>query len=337
MRILVIGGTVYLGRAVVDSSLAAGAEVTTFNRGRSGTDDPRVRAVRGDRTSADDLTRLAAAGPWDAVVDTSPQVPRDVLASGRALDQAADRYVVVTSLSVHSDWAELPISVTSPLFACEPDAGADDGHYGELKAGCERAATSVLGDRAVIVRPGIILGPYEDVGRLPWWLLRFSRGGRVPVAPLDRPFQAVDVRDLADLLVRLAEAGSPDGGPVLAIGPTGRDTYGDFVTLASEASGGGAELVEMPDKFLQDEGITAWSELPLWMPPGPDGSLLHHFDVDPSTAVAAGLRSRDLAETVSDTWAWLRDAPDYRPRADIGLAPDREAGLLAAWDARSSG
>jgi 2'-hydroxyisoflavone reductase len=334
VRLLVLGGTVFLGRAVVDSAIAAGHDVTTFNRGHSGADDPRVRAVRGDRTDADDLARLAAAGPWHAVIDTSPQVPREVLASAHALDAVIQKYVLVTSVSVYRDWPEVPVGAGSALFECASDAGADDGHYGELKAGCERAAALVLGERARIIRPGIILGPHENVGRLPWWLARMTRGDRVPVPRPDGPFQVVDVSDLADLLVNVATSDSVDSAPIVAVGPVGRDTFGDFVGGAYEVTGKVAALVEIPDEFLLAQGIEVWSELPLWAPvPGPGEPLTHHWDVDPSSAIAAGMVCRPLAETVIDTWKWWKTEQGYAPRANIGLTPDREAALLAAWDA----
>jgi len=337
VRILVLGGTVFLGRAVIDSALASGHSVTTFNRGKSGVDDARVDVVRGDRTVAADLGRLAEAGPWDAVIDTSPQVPRDMLASARSVEPLVRRYVVVSSVSVYRDWPDEPMTAGSALFACPTDAGPDDGHYGELKAGCEAAAVSVLGERAVLVRPGIILGPHENVGRLPWWLTRIARGGRVPVPRPDGPLQLVDVRDLADLLVRLATASEPASSPVVAVGPVGRDTHGDLVRCAMDATGSAADRVELPDDFLVARGIGVWSELPLWTPvPVAGEPATHHWDVDPSSAVAAGLQSRPLAQTVSDTWDWLKDSPVQPARPEIGLDPQREAELLAAWDARVS-
>jgi 2'-hydroxyisoflavone reductase len=333
MRLLVLGGSVFLGRAAVEAALAAGHEVTTFNRGVSGSDHPRAAAIRGDRTDPDDLRRLAEVEPWDAVIDTSPQVPRDVLASAEALS-GVRRYVLVTSVSVYPGWPAERVGSSSATFAGAPDAGPDDGHYGELKAGCERAATQVLGERAVIVRPGVILGPHENVGRLPWWLRRMARGGEVLVpGAATAPFQAVDVRDLADLLVAAAARPDPPPGPLVAPGPVGRDTYGDWLELCHAAAGPEARLVWVDDDFLSEHGVEPWGELPLWLPPGPDTA--HAFDVDGSSATDWGLSYRPLADTVTDTWAWLHEEPGYAVPERTGLDPVKEQVVLDAWVARS--
>lgn len=334
MKLLVLGGTAFLGRAVVDAAVAQGHEVTTFNRGRSGPDHAGAAAVRGDRRDPADLAALASHGSFDAVIDTSPQVPRDVLASARALGPVVARYVLVTSVSVNPGWPAEPIGATSPVFDCPPDAGPDDGHYGELKAGCERAAAAILGSRCVPVRPGVILGPHENVGRLPWWLRRFAAGGRVlvPDRP-DAPFQAVDVRDLADLLVAVAMAAQPPQGPVVAVGPAGRDTYDGWLALARSVAGPSAEPVPVAEAFLVEQGLGEWDELPLWVPDGPD--MAHAYDVDGSTGQAAGLACRPLADTVADTWAWLRDSVDYPVPERIGLDPVKERLVLSAWADRA--
>ncbi|MCW2505919.1 MAG: NAD-dependent epimerase, partial [Actinomycetia bacterium] len=178
MRLLVLGGTRFLGRAVVDAALARGWQVTTLTRGESGAPPAGVRALTGDRTTAAGLAALDG-GEWDVVVDTCGFVPRDVLASARALHGRVDHYVFVSTVSVFAGRPADQITAQSPVHDCEPDAGPEDGDYGQLKAGCERAVASVFGDAATLVRAGILMGPHDNTVRLSWWLARVARGGRV--------------------------------------------------------------------------------------------------------------------------------------------------------------
>src|SRR6266545_626178 len=213
MRLLVLGGTRFVGRAIVEEALGRGHEVTTFNRGHTGVDVAGVETVRGDRESSVDLQRLVAGRSWDVVVDTSGYVPRVVGNAARALLGLAGRYVFLSTISVYPDWPANGVSEASPVYECSPDAGgsaADEAswsatQYGTYKAGCERAVAEVFGDRALVLRPGVILGPQENVGRLTWWLRRIARGGRVlgPGSP-DRSIQPIDVRDVASFALDLA-------------------------------------------------------------------------------------------------------------------------------------
>lgn len=203
MRLLIIGGSRFLGRAVAETALAAGHQVTVFNRGRSAPDVEGVEAVRGDRESEADLERLAGHGPWDAVIDTSGYVPRVVGMAARALAKSAPAYVFMSTCSVFSDWPSRPVGDDSPTWQCSPDAGPDDGDYGTLKAGCERAVERDFPGRVLHLRLGLLLGPHEDVGRLPALLLRMADAGgardeRV-LAPGDPGYQVrpIDVRDVA--------------------------------------------------------------------------------------------------------------------------------------------
>lgn len=209
MRILVLGGTWFLGKSVVLEALRRGWDVTAFSRGRSGQDVPGVRPVRGDRTEAADLNRLADAGPWDAVIDTSSSEPppRDVRLAARALCGAVGRWVHVSTVSVYAGWPHQPLTEACEILECPSDADESFGYtgadgsptkYGFQKAGGERAVAEAFGKRAVFLRPGVILGPGEYVGRLPWWLNRAHQGGTVLApAPADRHIQPTDVRDVA--------------------------------------------------------------------------------------------------------------------------------------------
>ena len=338
MKLLVIGGSGFLGRAVVMAELARGHEVTTFNRGRSGPDVPGVEAVRGDRELRADLDRLADGRSWDMVVDTSGYVPRVVGESVRALSGRAATYAFVSSISAVDGFPAKPAAEDSPGWACEPDAGPDDGDYGVLKAGCERAVEQEFDGNALIIQPGLILGPHEDVARLPWWLTRISHGGRV-LAPGDpgAPMQLVDARDVAIFTLDQAERGA--SGRYMVTGPAGNTTYGEWLGFCKEVTGSDAEFVWVDSEFLMAQGAGTFVELPLWGGP-PSAETDNFWSVPTAKAEAAGLRTRPVAETVRDTWAWLREIPEdqrsYGARTTHGMAPGKEATILSAWAARSA-
>ncbi|WP_416962498.1 NAD-dependent epimerase/dehydratase family protein [Streptomyces sp. Agncl-13] len=336
MRILVLGGTWFLGKCVVEGALRRGWDVTTFSRGRSGRDALGVRAVRGDRTEAADLNRLAAQGPWDAVVDTSSSEfpPRDVRLAAQALRDAVARWVHVSTVSVYTGWPHHRLTEESEVLECPSDADESFGYtgadgsptkYGFQKAGGERAVAEAFGDGAVFLRPGVILGPGEYVGRLPWWLNRASRGGpMLAPAPADRIMQPVDVRDVAAFALDRAAAGT--GGAYNLAHPEGIG-FGDFLLacLAVTESDGHPVWVE-PEVLIEHE-VRQWTELPLWR------THAGVWSVDAGKAVTAGLRCRPLTETITDTWAWLRadGRPVDHPRwAEHGIAPEKEAKILAA-------
>ncbi|TQS28943.1 NAD-dependent epimerase/dehydratase family protein [Microbispora sp. KK1-11] len=336
MKILVIGGSVFLGRAIVEEALRRGHEVTTFNRGRSGTDLPGVEAVRGDRESTDDLRRLADGRQWDAVIDVCGFVPRVVLESARTLSGHAPHYTFISSISAYPDWPDKSgLDETFPLHECPPDADAEFGDYGVLKAGCERAVEQHFDGAALVIQPGLILGPHENVGRLPWWLTRISRGGRV-LAPGDPalPMQLIDARDIAAFTLDQAARGTT--GRYMTGGVQGNTTYGGWLNDCVEVTGSDAELVWVDDKFLVDQGVEMWTELPLWYPEADRQGVWTHSS---AKAIAAGLTCRPVSETVRDTWEWLKDIPEERRsfggRMNHGIDPEKEARILAAWDARS--
>ncbi|MEU6710168.1 NAD-dependent epimerase/dehydratase family protein [Nonomuraea sp. NPDC046802] len=335
MKVLVIGGSVFLGRAVVEEALARGHEVTTFNRGRSRPDVPGAEAVRGDREVRADLERLAEGRSWDIVVDTSGYVPRVVGESARALSGHAGVYAFVSSVSAVDGFPGNPAGEDPDGWPCAPGAGSDDGDYGVLKAGCERAVEQGFDGAVVTVRPGVILGPGERVGRLPWWLTRISKGGRV-LAPGDPEarLQLVDARDVAIFTLDLAERGT--SGRFLVSGPAGGAGFGEWLELCARVTGSGAELVWVDDDFLVEQGAGTFVELPLWSGPSSAGDA-NFWRVPTARAEAAGLRVRPLAETVGDTWAWLREIPEgEREFGKHGMAAEKEAGILAAWAARSA-
>ncbi|WP_345564494.1 NAD-dependent epimerase/dehydratase family protein [Streptomyces plumbiresistens] len=337
MRLLMLGGTEFAGRAVVEAALGRGWEVTVFHRGRH--EPPAgVRSLHGDRTAPDGLAALAAAdGDWDAVVDTWSAAPRAVLEAARLLRGRADRYVYVSSRSVYAWPPGAGCTEDSPLVE-GASADADQTDYARDKRGGELAAVEAFGaDRSLLVRAGLILGPYENIGRLPWWLNRIARGGPVLApGPYDLPIQYVDVRDLAEWILDSAERRA--SGPYNLVGPSGHATMGTLLDACVDVTGAAAELRWTDPDVVLDAGIEPWQQLPVWLPPGSEGhAALHGADV--SRALGAGLRCRPVTETVADTWSWLRGiggvAPQRPDRPAVGLDPELEAKVLAATGHRN--
>ncbi|GIJ49796.1 reductase [Virgisporangium aliadipatigenens] len=335
---LILGGGWFVGRAVVVTAEAADHQVTVFNRGRSAPPSRIVTRVSGDRTDPADLARLAEHGPWDVVIDVHGVVPRHVGAAAAALRDAAERYVLVSTVSVYRDWPREPVHEGSPLHPADPDADPGEwtwgtGVYGPLKSGAEAAAARVYSpERLVVVRPGVILGPGEYGNRLTWWLRRSASGGKIlaPGSP-DDFLRPVDVRDLADFVLRLVEREAY--GVYNVAGPADRDTWGDLLDACLTATGTTAPVEWVDGQWLAAQGVRQWVELPMWRTaPGT-------WAIDTTRAQRAGLTCRPLAETVTDTWAWLASGgqPVTTDRQALhGLDSDWERQLLDRWEARQA-
>jgi 2'-hydroxyisoflavone reductase len=334
MRLLVLGGTKFLGRHVVDSGQARGHELTLFNRGQTDPGPiPGVEQIHGDREH--DLALLAGRS-WDAVIDTSGYWPRAVRASAEMLAETVDRYVFISSISAYGHFPERGISEDAPI-APDPPADASDvmEHYAELKASCERVVEGVLPGRAVVIRPGLIVGPLDPTNRFTYWVRRLAEGGRVlaPAAP-EQPVQLIDVRDLADWSVRMAEQGA--AGAYNATGPAEPLTLGPLLERIAAATGGASELVWIDEERLAEAGVKPWDELPVWLDLPRNADFRGMLAVDIARAVGAGLQFRPLETTVADTLAWDRAQPPT-PESDgdnplpprAGLVSEREAELLA--------
>ncbi|MET9389021.1 NAD-dependent epimerase/dehydratase family protein [Streptomyces sp. NPDC006624] len=332
MRLLTLGGTEFVGRAVVEAALGRGWDVTVLNRGRHPA-PPGARALTGDRTAPGGLTALAeTGGEWDVVVDTWSAAPRAVRDAARLLRDRARRYVYVSSCSVYAWAPPAGYGEDAPLVE-GASADAEQTDYARDKRGGELAALEGFGaDRSVLVRAGLILGPYENVGRLPWWLTRTARGGPVLApGPRDLPLQYVDARDLAEWMLGAAEQGL--SGPYNLMSPQGHATMGTLLDACARVTGGAAELRWTDPGVILEAGVEPWVQLPVWVPPGSDmHDALHASDV--SRALATGLRCRPVEETVADTWNWLRAiggvAPQRADRTRKGLDPELEAKVLAA-------
>ena len=259
MRLLLLGGPKFLGRAVIDVALERGHELTLFNRGTTNADvHPELERITGDRDGGLDGLR---GREWEAVVDTSGYLPRVVGAGTELLAGSVGHYVFVSTISVYASFADV-VDEGAPLAALTEPGSEDIGaHYGALKALCEEAVEAAFTDRATLVRAGLIVGPHDPTGRFTYWPHRLARGGDVLVpGPAWRPVQIIDVRDLADWIVRAAEERL--AGPFNATGPT---TMGAVFDAARRVTGSTSRGVEVDDAFLADQGVGEWMELPLWV------------------------------------------------------------------------
>lgn len=337
MRLLVLGGTLFLGRHVVEAALARGHDVTVFTRGRRELPwSARVEARTGDRDprSAPGLAALHA-GEWDAVVDTSGYVPRVVGASVDLLASRVRRYLFVSSVSVYADASHPGVNEDAAVAALDDPASEDvPRHYGALKAVCEAVVRGRCGPRATIVRPGLIVGPHDPTDRFAYWPARFvhpqllgARAAQAVVpAPRVRPIQAIDARDLAAWVMALVERDV--AGTFNATSPAGALTFGDLVDACVAVASAPPQPVWVDDATLVAHHIEPWTGLPLWIPAS-ESDAVGFMAVDTSRAQAEGLRCRALAETVRDTAAWLV-ARDNTGAWQKGLSDARERLVLSA-------
>jgi len=318
MRLLVLGGTKFLGPPTVDAALVRGHDVTLFNRGRTNPDlYPDVEKIRGDRT--EDLSALDGR-EWDAVLDMSTFLPRVVRLSVEALRGRVARYVYVSSISAYADFTVPPVE-GAPVATLENPESESIEDYGALKAVCERVVEDAYGEAALIVRPGLIVGPHDPTDRFTYWPRRIAVGGRVLApAPADAPVQFIDVRDLGSWIVHAAEHGRSG-----VFNATGETMTFEQLLAACQAVSGAVDVAWVPSETLVAAGVGEWMELPLWIA-APEFAAMQRADV--SKAVEAGLLFRPLAETIADTLAWDA-AREFPPAEGVGLAPEREQELLA--------
>lgn len=331
MELLLLGGTRFLGRHVAEAALAAGHRVTMFHRGRTGAEVlPHVPRILGDRDGG--LGSLSGRR-WDAVVDLCGYVPRVVRASAEALAGSVGRYLFVSTISVYAEPVPGYAREDAPLARLsDPGSEVVDGaSYGALKALCESEVQRLFGSRSTVVRPGLIVGPFDSTDRFPYWPRRIARGGDV-LAPGDgsQPTQFVDVRDLARFLIRLLEHDA--GGVMHATGPREPLDLRTCLETLRAALGSDASFEWVGESFLLERGVQPWLELPLWVP----ASEAAFETCDISAALAAGLEFRPLAESARDTFAWDATRPDGARAASPALKPERESALLREWRAGSA-
>lgn len=330
MRVLLLGGTAFVGRHATAAFLARGHQVTLFHRGLTGPDlFPEAEHLIGDRER--DTGRLAGTR-FDVVVDTCGYEVAAVRASVEAVAHPGVHYIYVSSASVYADLSRMDES--GPLLRTDDPETArlSLDTYGALKAACERVVSEGFPGRAQVVRAGLIVGPHDYDLRFRWWLDRIARGGEV-LAPGDPAalVQLIDVRDLGGWIVRSAEERL--AGTFNATGPAEPLTMAALLDTIRAVVGGDARFTWVDDELLLAGKVAAYSEMPFWLP-----ASLGHRPMDIRRALAAGLTHRPLADTVRDTWAWLTagETTTERARANrkllvkAGLAPEREAELLAA-------
>lgn len=342
MKLLILGGTRFVGRHLVTAALARNHEITLFNRGQhSSAAVANVEVFLGDRTS--DLEKLRGRR-WDAVVDTSGYLPRTVRAAAEVLAASVDRYVFISSQSVYADLSVAGVDETSPLATLTREqlaaANAIDCSgqtsavtygkmYGGLKALCEAAAEAVMPKRVLNIRPGLIIGPDDYTDRFTYWVVRVAGGGEVlaPSRP-DRQVQFIDVRDLAEWIVRMIE--QKETGVYNANGLPGPVTMGSLLAECKTVSGSNAAFTWVSEDFLLHQQVAAWSEMPLWLPEEAAPHLQGFMFMNCDKAVSAGLTFRPLRETIGDTLTWYKTT-----RADgelkAGIDREKEQGLLSKW------
>jgi 2'-hydroxyisoflavone reductase len=336
MNVLIIGGTRFLGRHLAQAALERGHTLTLFHRGKTNADlFPGVEKLHGDRSA--DLSALRGR-TWDAVIDTCGYVPADVRRSAEALADAAGVYVFVSSISAYRDSHVAGINESYPLATMPAEEAAQvtspaqitGENYGPLKALCEQAVEQAMPHRALIIRPGLIVGPHDPTDRFTFWVRRIGRGGDVLIPDtLDQPWQVIDARDLSSWIILMAER--RQAGAFNATGPTRSMTFGEVIE-ACRRDESPANVVKVSEPFIVDEGIAGWEHLPLWLPSSMQESA-GFYKVDCSKAMDAGLAFRPIADTVRDTWVWdsARDG-----ELIAGLSRERELELIAQWQTHTA-
>ncbi len=326
MKLLVLGGTHHVGRAVVETALARGDEVITLNRGQSGVTSPGVEARHADRLDHSAMAAALGDDTFDAVVDTWSFAPVAVRDSARLLSGRAGHYTYVSSRSVYQWPPPMGLDESAPVVDADP-ASTEAGDYAADKRGGELAVQQEFDGPAMFARAGLIIGPYENVGRMPFWLGRIAAGGRVPApGPHDQPLQLIDARDIARWVLDHQPVGTFN-----TVSRRGHTTMGELLEECLRVTGSDAELVWLTPEAVEAAGVAPWTELPVWVPPGSEMAALHDGDV--SAAYDAGLTCRPIAETVADTWEWLQreGTPDpATTRAGTGMDAAAEQRL---WDA----
>jgi 2'-hydroxyisoflavone reductase len=323
MKILIIGGTRFLGRHLVNSARSRGHTVTLFNRGQTNPNlFMQVDKIHGDREK--DLDQLT--GHWDAVIDTCGYVPRVVKMSAEALKDKVENYVFISSISVYSDFSKIGINESAPLGKIEDETIEEitGESYGPLKVLCEKAVQDVFGIRSLVIRPGLIVGPHDPTDRFTYWPVRVARGGDV-LAP-DRPdvlTQVIDVRDLARFIIDLIEQNV--SGIFNATGPDHSLSFGRLLDTCKLIGNSDAKFKWAPLEFLNQNEIAPWSDMPAWLPDSGEDAGFARVDI--SKALNAGLKFLSLEETVHDTLEWANSRPaDHEWKA--GLKAEREKELL---------
>jgi 2'-hydroxyisoflavone reductase len=337
LRILILGGTRFIGLHMTALALARGHRLTFFNRGKTHTDRyPEVERIKGDRNGEIDGLKGRI---WDAVIDNSGYVPRHVKLSAELLAPAVKQYVFVSSISVYPDFS-VPRDETSPVgkLADEATEKVDGETYGPLKALCEQAAERAMPGRTCVIRPGLIVGPDDNTDRFTYWPARAARGGEfiAPGLPTDA-FQIIDARDLAAFTLNAVE--NNHNGIYNLVSNVNEFKFGQLTDACVAAANKLARpkdkprAVFLPAEFLEEQKVAPWSEMPVWLPA--KGEEAAFAGTSNKAALAKGLTITPLKKTVNDTLAWHLARPaEEREKLKAGIAADKEATVLATWKAR---
>lgn len=343
LRILILGGTGFTGPHQVRYALERGHHVTLFNRGRRPQPWPgNVVELTGDRNTGD--LKSLATGEWDVCIDNPTTLPFWVRDAGRVLEDRVRQFVFISTVSVYADndkpdqdesAATATYQGVDAMAETQDTLKANMALYGPLKASSEAEARRWFGARTTVIRPGLIVGPGDETDRFTYWPVRLARGGEV-LAPGDGsdPVQFIDARDLAEWTIRMAE--SRTTGTFNATGPARRMTTRELLDGIAAAVRSDARLTWVPTKFLDEENVSAWTDLPVWVPG--EGDSIGFARRDIGRALRAGLTFRPLSTTAVDTLAWFREQPAARQaKPKTGLTPEREAAVLARWKAGAAG
>lgn len=322
MNLLIIGGTVFLGRHLVQAALQAGHNVTTFNRGNHElAEQADVEKLIGDRNNFE----VPQDRTWDAVIDTCGMEPEVVSISAEKLSDLVGRYVFISSISAFDNFREAGMTEAAPARLIPPDSAQD---YGSRKAYCEKVVNETYSNEALVIRPGLIVGPYDPSDRFTYWVRRIARGGQV-IAPgrPSRPVQFIDVQDLAEWIIRMVQAKM--AGTYNATGPGYEFTMKELLQNCKEASESQAELIWIDDENLLDAGVTPWTEMPLWIPES-EAEFVGFMQVDCNKAMNRGLSYRRPLQTIDTILQWDSERDPLVP-LKAGIDSNKEKQILASF------
>lgn len=326
LKVLILGGTHFLGIHLTEELLDRGHEVTLFNRGTQNTDlFPTIEKLKGDR---DGNLEALLGRRWDAVIDTSGQIPRIVKQSAEVLSNETSHYTFISTIGVYDHFQPLNITEDSALAKLQDNETEfiTENTYGALKHLCESVIQQYFPNRALIIRPGLIVGVHDRTDRFTYWVRRIAQGGWV-LAPARQPAQFIDVRDLSKWIVRMIERQAT--GVYNATGPSYELEY--VLKECKQASKSNAQMVWVDEDFLIEQDVKDWSELPLWL--SKQRLMPGFFNIHIHKAVQAGLTFRPVRETIQSILEW--DTSRGKVQLEAGLDPQREQELLAQWEKRS--
>jgi 2'-hydroxyisoflavone reductase len=339
LKILVLGGTRFIGLHMTALALERGHTLTFFNRGKTHADKfPQIERIKGDRNGEIDGLKDRR---WDVVIDNSGYVPRHARLSAGLLAPNVRQYIFTSSISVYPNFSE-PRDEKSPVgkLPDETIEKVDGVTYGPLKALCEQAVEKAMPGRTCVIRPGLIVGPDDNTDRFTWWPARAARGGEfiAPGTPAD-PFQVIDVRDLAAFVIKAAEENIT--GSYNLVSNANGFKFGELAADCIAAAHKQAKppvapkAVWIPADFLEEQKVEPWSEMPVWLPAKGDEAAF--AGTSNAAALAKGLKISPLEKTVDDTMAWHLTRPaEEREKLKAGIAPEKETSVLAAWKAKTA-